>query len=132
MHILIRTVHTKINDEAKRYLRKKVLKYEMLVPSSSVVECTFEEKSGPKRDGNKIVHISLRLPGTKKPFFVKSKALPDFFVAIDAADGRLSRLIDKYLEFKKFDSKKHRYYLAKIKELPRGLWRKARRRELNS
>ncbi|HLB32018.1 MAG TPA: HPF/RaiA family ribosome-associated protein [Patescibacteria group bacterium] len=130
MQILIRTVHTKINDEAKRYLRKKVLKYEMLVPSSSVVECTFEEKSGPKRDGNKIVHIAMRPPGAKKPFFVKSKALPDFLVAIDAADSRLRRLIDKYHELKKFDSKKHRYYLAKIKELPRGLWHKVRRRRM--
>ena len=130
MHILIRTVHVKINDEVKRYLRKKVLKYEMLVPSSSAVECTFEEKSGPKRDGNKIVHIAMRLPGAKKPFFVKSKAEPDFFSAIDTADSRLRRLIDKYHELKKFDSKKHRYYLAKIKELPRGLWRKVRRRRM--
>ncbi len=127
MQILIRTVHAKIIDEVKRYLRKKILKYEMLVPSSSAVECTFEEKTGPKRDGNKIVHIVMRLPGAKKPFFVKSKALPDFFEAIDAADSRLRRMVDKYHELKKFNGKRHRYYLSKIKGLPSGLWHKVRR-----
>lgn len=128
MQILIRTVHTKINNDVKRYLRQKVLKYEMLVPNSSAVECTFEEKTGPKRDGNKIIHIVMRLPGAKKPLFVKSKALPDFLSAIDMADARLRRLVDKYHEMKKFDSKKHRYYLSKIKELPSNLWHKVSRR----
>jgi ribosome-associated translation inhibitor RaiA len=129
MQILIRSINTELNNNIKQYLRRKVLKYDMLLVSSSVVECTFEQKGGSKRDGNKIIHLSMRLPGAKKPLFVKSKALSSFEAAIDMADNRLRRVVDKYLDLKKFDGKRHRYYLSKIKKLPGGLWRKVKRRK---
>jgi len=134
MQILIRAINVKPTDSIKRYLRSKILKYEMLVTNSSVAECTLEKKGGPKRDGNCIVHFSMRLPGVKKPLFVKSKALPTLEAAIDMADTKLCRVVDKYIELKKFDGKRHRYYLSKlsrvknVKALPRGLWRKLRRK----
>lgn len=134
MQILIRAINVKPTDNIKRYLRSKILKYEMLVANSSVAECTLEKKGGPKRDGNCIVHFLMRLPGSKKPLFVKSKALPTFEMAIDMADDRLRRVVDKHIELKKFDGKRHRYYLSRlskiknIKGLPRGLWRRFRRK----
>ena len=128
MQILIRTIGAKVNNDTKRYLRKKVLKYELLIPNSSVIECTFEQKGGPKRDGNKIVHISARLPRAKKPIFVKSKALPSFELAIDMADAKFNRRIRKYTEMQKFNGKRTRYYLSKAKEFPQKALGKFRRK----
>lgn len=118
MQILIRTIGTKVNNDTKRYLRKKVLKYELLIPNSSVIECTFEQKGGPKRDGNKIVHLSARMPRAKKPIFVKSKAVPDFNIAIDGADAKFARRVRKYTEMQKYDGKRTKYYFSKAKEFP--------------
>ena len=106
MQILIRTVRTSLSSDTKRYLRKRVLKYELLIPNSSVIECTFEEKSGPRRDGNKIVHISARVPGIKKPIFVKSKASPNFKSAIDTAEAKFGRVVHKQLEIQKSGGKR--------------------------
>lgn len=128
MQILIRTIGVKINDDTKRYLRKKVLKYELLIPNSSVIECTFEQKGGPKRDGNKIVHLSARLPKTKKPIFVKSKALPDFQAAIDMADGKFGRVVHKQLDIQKHGGKRTKYYWARVKEWPGQALGKFRRK----
>ncbi len=119
MQILIRTIGTKVNNDTKRYLRKKVLKYELLIPNSSVIECTFEQKGGPKRDGNKIVHLSARMPRVKKPIFVKSKAVPDFNIAIDQADARFARRVRKHTEMQKYDGKRAKYYFSKAKEFPK-------------
>lgn len=119
MQILIRAVGTKVNDDVRRYLRKKILKYDLLMPNSATVECTFEQKGGPKRDGNKIVHLKANLPGARKPIFVKSKALPDFQVAIDNADSKFNRVVHKQLELQKFSGKRTKYYWARVKELPR-------------
>ena len=128
MQILIRTVRTDVNSDTKRYLRRKILKYELLIPNSSVVECTFEEKKGPRRDGNKIVHLSARLPRVKKPIFVKSKASPDFTVAIDIADAKFSRVIHKQLDIQKYNGRKTKYYWSKMKELPRKAVSRFKRR----
>ncbi len=129
MQILIRTVRTEINNDTKRYLRKKVLKYELLIPNSSVVECTFEEKKGPKRDGNKIVHISARLPRVKKPIFVKSKASPNFATAIDLAEAKFGRVVRKQLEIQKYNGKRTRYYWARVKEVPGKTFGRLRRKK---
>jgi len=115
MQILIRSINTKISDDHKRYLRKKILKYEMLIPNSSVIECTFEQKGGSRRDGNKIIHITASLPGTKKRIFAKSKAAPEFDIAIDVAEAKFKKIIQKYLDLKKYNGKRAKYYWSKIK-----------------
>ena len=118
MQILIRTIGTKITNEQKSYLRKKILKYELLIPNSSVVECSFEEKRGPRRDGNKIVHIKAKLPSSKKPMFAKSPASPDFNKAIDVAEARFNRIIHKHLEIQKHGGKRAKYYWSKVAATP--------------
>ncbi len=128
MQILLRTIACKLDDETKRYLRKKILKHESMLPNSAVIECTFEQKRGPKRDGNAIVHIVAKVPGIKKPIFAKSKASPDFTVAIDVAEARFDRLVHKQAEMKKFDGKRSRYYLDKLKRVPRRAFRRLRRK----
>jgi len=129
MQILIRTIRAKINNDTKRYLRKRVLKYELLVPNSAVIECTFEQKGGPQRDGSKIVHLSARVPGIKKSIFVKSKASPDFNTAIDIADAKFGRVVRKQLEIQKYGGKRAKYYWARVKEFPgRTLGRLRRKR----
>jgi ribosome-associated translation inhibitor RaiA len=118
MQILIRTIGTKINNENRSYLRKKILKYELLVSNSSVVECSFEQKRGPRRDGNKIVHLKAKLPGIKKQIFVKSPAEPDFNVAIDRAEAKFNRVVRKQLEIQKHGGKRAKYYWSKVKSAP--------------
>lgn len=118
MQILIRTIGTKITNEQKSYLRKKILKYELLIPNSSVVECSFEQKGGPRRDGNKIVHIKAKLPSSKKSIFAKSSASPDFNKAIDTAEARFNRIIHKQLEIQKHGGKRAKYYWSKISAAP--------------
>ncbi len=119
MQILIRTIGTKITGDQKSYLRKKILKYELLIPNSSVVECLFEQKGGPRRDGNKIVHLRAKIPGVKKPIFTKSSALPNFDKAIDVAESRFNRIIRKHLELQKYGGRKTKYYWSKIKLVPK-------------
>lgn len=128
MQILIRTISTKINNENRSYLRKKILKYELLVPNSSVVECSFEQKRGPRRDGNKIVHLKAKLPGIKKQIFVKSSAEPDFNVAIDRAEAKFNRIIHKQLEIQKHGGKRTKYYWSRVKELPGRTFGRLRRK----
>jgi len=118
MQILIRTIGTKIKGEDRAYLRKKILKYELLVPNSSVVECSFEEKRGPLRDGNKIVHIKAKLPGIKKQVFAKSPAKLDFESAIDVAESKFKRIVHRQLEIQKHGGRKSRYLWFKIRSLP--------------
>lgn len=118
MQILIRTIRCSANSDVKSYLRKKILKHELLIPKSSVIECTFEKKGGPKRDGNLIVHMAMRFPGTKKRIFAKSKASPDFNTAIDTAEAKFSRMIRKQNEMRKFDGKRSKYLWSRVKQAP--------------
>lgn len=128
MQILIRGVHTKVSDPVKKYLRKKILKYEMVIPRSAAVECTFEAKGGPRRDGNKILHLQTRLEGARKGVFIKSKALPDFIAAIDVVDDKLDRVVQKHQDLKKYKNKRHKYYFAKVKQIPSSVWSKVTKR----
>ncbi|HOE74725.1 MAG TPA: HPF/RaiA family ribosome-associated protein [bacterium] len=129
MQILLRTIACSLDDETKSYLRKKILKHEPMLPNAVVVECTFERKRGPKRDGSAIVHIAAKVPGVKKPIFAKSKASPNFIVAIDVAEAKFDRLIHKRAEMRKFDGKRSRYYLDKLKRAPRRALRLFRRKK---
>jgi len=129
MKITIKTIHTSISDDDKSRLRELVLKWARELPASTIVKTTFEEKTGPKRDGNKIVHMLLNVPGFKKTIFAKSPAMNDFKTALDIVVDRIDRQIVKARDFEHYGNSRPRYIIAKTIGMPAGLLRRLRRKK---
>ena len=99
MRILMKGIHAKFSPVLKNYLRKKLLKFDKLLPSSAILEATLEVKTGPRREGREIVHLALRKGGVSKPIFVSVRG-KNFYQAIDLAKEKLERQILKNKEKK--------------------------------
>ena len=129
MKITIKAIHTSISDDDKSRLRELVLKWARELPPATLVRTTFEEKTGPKRDGNKIIHMLLDVPGFKKTIFAKSPAMGDFKSALDVTVARIDRQIVKARDFEHYGNSRPRYIIAKTVGMPVGLLRRMRRKQ---
>lgn len=87
----------KIDQSLKSYIEEKIRKYEPLVKEPATCEVTLSDIRGPKGGVDKVVKISLALPGLKNPIFVCERT-SDFIGSIDLAQEALEHQILKYKE----------------------------------
>ena len=112
----------RITPDLENYIKDRILKYEGIVKEPAICEVTLAQHRWPPfRGKNKIVHISLVMPGLKRPLFVKERT-DDFFASIDLAQERLEHRIIKYKEKKKVGRRwPNKYWMAKALEGTRAL-----------
>ena len=114
MKILIHGKNLKIPSVVEDYARQKVLKLKKFIKEPATVEVVFEDiRGGLKAGRDKMVHITAILPGEKQPIHVEELS-DDFAIAIDGAEQRLRKVLERYHE--------------KSKGLFRHVWRRILRR----
>ncbi|MFA6492694.1 MAG: ribosome-associated translation inhibitor RaiA [Patescibacteria group bacterium] len=113
MKIIVRGQKIKIPSELKSYVIEKVKKYEPLVQEPAKCEVVFEDENGLKGGIDKVVKITLSLPGLKNPIFICERS-SDFMGSVDLAQERLEHQILKYKEQVKIGSRfPNKYWLEK-------------------
>jgi len=123
----------KIDPGLRSYIEEKIRKYEPMVKEPATSEVVLSDTRGPKGGVDKVVRITMTLPGCKNPIFVCERT-SDFFGSVDLAQERLEQHILKYKERVKMGSRyPAKYYLAKMYEAgtygPRWLIRKIKRKK---
>jgi len=102
-----------VDPNLRAYIEEKIRKYEPLVKEPAVAEVVLRDTRGPKGGVDKVVRISLTLPGMKNPIFV-SERTSDFYGSIDLAQESLEQQIMKYKEQVKIGSRfPAKYWLEK-------------------
>lgn len=103
----------KIDPSLRSYIEERIRKYEPFLQEPARCEVILEDIRGPKGGADKVVKITLALPGLKKPIFVCERTA-DFFGSIDLAQERLEEQILKYKEKIKIGSRyPKKYWLEK-------------------
>lgn len=97
MIINITGQNIELNDELKAYAEEKVLKYGDLLEEPVVCDIVLSNEFGPRGGEDKLIRITMTLPGEKNALHVES-ATADFFSAIDLAQEKLEREIIRYKE----------------------------------
>lgn len=97
MNINISGRNVDLNDELKSYAEEKVLKYVDMILEPAVCDIVLSNEFGPKGGEDKMVRITLTLPGEKNPLHVEAIS-EDFFGTIDLAQEKLEKEILKYKE----------------------------------
>jgi len=124
-----------IDDNLRSYIEEKIRKYEPQLKEPANCEVILEDIRGPKGGIDKVVKITLSLPGLKNPIFVCERT-SDFIGSVDLAQERLEQQITKYKEQVKIgDRFPAKYWLSKMYERsalgPRWVARKFRRKPKN-
>lgn len=98
MKILIHGKNLKVPSVVEDYAREKVLKLKKFIKEPATVEVVFEDvRGGLKAGRDKMVHITVILPGEKQPIHVEELS-DDFAVSIDAAEQHLRKVLERYHE----------------------------------
>ncbi len=97
MTIQITGQNVELNDDLKNYAEEKVLKFVNMIEEPATCEIVLSNEFGPKGGEDKLVRITMSLPGEKNPMHVESQT-DDFFGSIDLAQEKLEREIIKYKE----------------------------------
>ena len=97
MTIQITGLNVELNDDLKSYAEEKILKFVNMIEEPATCEIVLSNEFGPKGGEDKLVRITMSLPGEKNPIHVESQT-DDFFGSIDLAQEKLEREIIKYKE----------------------------------
>lgn len=96
MKLIIRGKNLKISSAVQDYAREKVLKLEKFIKEPAIIEVVFEDVRGGLKEGrDKLVHITVVLPGEHKPIHIEELS-DDFIIAIDIAEHRLRNVLERY------------------------------------
>jgi len=97
MTINITGHNVELNDDLKSYAKEKVLKYEDQLLEPAVCDIVLSNEFGPKGGEDKLVRVTLTLPGEKNAIHVEAQT-DDFFGSIDLVQEKLEREFKKYKE----------------------------------
>ncbi len=97
MTIQITGHNVELNDDLKSYTEEKVLKFVDLIEEPASCNIFLSNEFGPKGGEDKLVRLTLSLPGEKNPIHVEAQT-DDFFGSIDLAQEKLEQQILKYKE----------------------------------
>jgi putative sigma-54 modulation protein len=97
MTINISGNNVELNDDLKSYAQEKVLKFVDMIEEPAVCDIMLSNEFGPKGGEDKLVRITMSLPGEKNAIHVESQT-DDFFGSIDLVQEKLAREIEKYKE----------------------------------
>lgn len=86
-----------LNDDLKSYAEEKVLKFVDIILEPAVCEIVLSDEFGPKGGEDKLVRITLTLPGEKNSIHVEAQT-DDFFGSIDLVQEKLAKELEKYKE----------------------------------
>lgn len=106
----------KISDNLKLYIEEKIRKYEPMIKEPATCEVVLIDAGGPKGGVDKVIKITMTLPGMRNPIFVCERT-SDFIGSIDLAQEKLEHQILKYKERVKIGSRfPAKYWLSKAYE----------------
>lgn len=97
MNINISGHNVELSEDLKSYAEEKVLKYVDMILEPAVCDITLSNEFGPKGGEDKLVRITLTLPGEKNSLHVEAQT-DDFFGSLDLAQEKLEREVEKYKE----------------------------------
>jgi putative sigma-54 modulation protein len=97
MTINISGHNVELNEDLKSYAQEKVLKFIEMIVEPAICDITLSNEFGPKGGEDKLVRITMTLPGEKNALHVEAQT-DDFFGSIDLAQEKLEREILKYKE----------------------------------
>lgn len=86
-----------LNDDLKNYAEEKVLKFVDMVEEPAMCDIVLSNEFGPRGGEDKLVRITMTLPGEKNALHVEAQT-DDFFGSIDLAEEKLAREVEKYKE----------------------------------
>lgn len=110
MNLQIKSLSGVVNEEEKKYLRKRMLWFEERLPNNSFLTVGVKQKITKKSNQAVEIILHLILVGTKKPIYVKV-AKNNFNEAVDISRGKLERIVLK----KKDKSRKFRFKMPVLK-----------------
>lgn len=97
MTINISGNNVELNEDLKSYAEEKVLKFVDMIEEPAMCDIVLSDEFGPKGGEDKLVRITMTLPGEKNALHVEAQT-DDFFGSIDLAQEKLEREIVKYKE----------------------------------
>lgn len=97
MTINITGHNVELGEDLKSYAEEKVLKFVEMIEEPAMCDIVLSDEFGPKGGEDKLVKITLTLPGEKNALHVEAQT-DDFFGSIDLAQEKLEREIIKYKE----------------------------------
>jgi len=94
MIIKYRFRKAKISSNLKQYLEEKVKKLEKIVPKSTIFDIELRSETRSKKGKNKIINITVDIPGEKVIHI--SKASIDFKAAVDISQEMLEKVLTRW------------------------------------
>jgi ribosome-associated translation inhibitor RaiA len=104
MILQIKSLSGGLQEDQKKYIRKKFLWLEDHLPNSAVLTVGVREHVTKKSNQAYEVLLHLDTPGTKKPYYVRTYA-NGFTQAVDPAKDRIERMVLRLKERKGFKLK---------------------------
>lgn len=95
MTINITGHNIKINEDLRSYAEEKILKFIDMVLEPAICDIVLSDEFGPKGGKDKLVRVTLTLPGEKNSIHVEAQT-DDFFGSIDLVQEKLERELEKY------------------------------------
>ena len=102
----------KVDPNLRSYAIEKIRKYEEFVREPAVCEVVFSDAGGPKGGQDKVVTITMTLPGEKNPIHVK-QGTEDFIGSIDLVQERLEKILMKYKDHRLGSRFPKKYWVSK-------------------
>ncbi len=113
MKLIIKGRHRlNVPVELRRYIEEKVSRALKRRPEPLIVDVMLADIRGEKGGIDKVIHITVSLPGRKKPIFI-SEVATDFFEAVDLTESRLRHQLEKVWSKQSFFRSRSRF---KIRE----------------
>jgi len=86
-----------LSSDLKGYAEEKVLKFAEIIGEPAICDIVLSDEFGPRGGEDKLVKITLALPGEKNPLHIEAQT-DDFFGSVDLVQEKLEREIIKYKE----------------------------------
>lgn len=86
-----------LNDDLKNYAKEKILKFSPIILEPAVCDIVLSNEFGPKGGEDKLVRVTLTLPGEKNALHAEAQT-DDFMASIDLVEKKLEQEIQKYKE----------------------------------
>lgn len=97
MTINITGQNFELDENLKSYASEKVLKFVDMIEEPAICDIVLSDEFGPKGGEDKLVKITMTLPGEKNALHVEAQT-DNFMASIDLVEEKLEREIIKYKE----------------------------------